>query len=158
MGILTATRALQTRVSDRHAVARELGVRGDKRQPLNDRLSDEQAIEWIAVQQRELSHVTGMRNVDREREKAAELQFSIDIRVWRQGQFADGDLNSDLPRRRGTDPHFRRMLNEVTGTCAESRVVVLKPEPCVRIEQEPPRREGGDGCPHGSGCSRSTSA
>ena len=116
MGILTATRALQTRVSDRHAVARELGVRGDKRQPLNDRLSDEQAIEWIAVQQRELSHVTGMRNVDREREKAAELQFGIDIRVWRQGQFADGDLNSDLPRRHGADTHLAIRVIQETET------------------------------------------
>ena len=87
------------------AVAIEQGVTADDRDLLGERLSDEQAVKWVAVMPRKVHLKIGVFHGDRQRRglQIGDRLIHPGALPLREFQFANPDFDANLPDGRGAD-------------------------------------------------------
>jgi hypothetical protein len=124
---------------DRHAVGRELRVRGRDRQPLDDRLGDEQPVEWIAMVERQLCNADEMGVGDGEELELASLYLASQesLEGGSELELAQRQLHGDLPEARDAQHLGHRWIaDRRSGTWAQTFVVEHEPQERVGVDEE----------------------
>ncbi len=122
-----------TRAAGRHR--EQCRVAADDRQPLFERLGDEQPVERVAMVQRELSYALGVMGADGEQLGPVVLERLPEAR-WR-GELAELALDRHFPDAdRADDPAVDR-TDRLPGTIRQASVSREPPQSRVRVEQQP---------------------
>ena len=124
---------------DRDIIAFKHRIGGHQRQPFRLGLSDQDAIEWIAMMWRECGDGECVGGRDRESMNLVQPQAlrDIDCRGFGKWKLADSVFDRDLPSARGGKVSLGRALgDDLQKIIAEASAVGLQPEPAVCIDEK----------------------